>query len=451
MRDPLQWPPPTRTCADRTGAARAGGEQAAAYRCMIVPHDRLARTREGFAPLPDASPAPTTNRLTDRPDGADAVFSVGWRLRLRFTRRSLDPANHTLRDVIEAEPGLGAARVLTVIDDGLVRAGGGPADAIEHYAGQHRDRIQLASAPLVVPGGESAKNDRAVFDHVAQAIHDAGLCRRSYVLAIGGGAVLDVAGFAAATAHRGVRLIRMPTTTLAQDDSGVGVKNGVNAFGKKNFLGAFAPPWAVIVDPDFLLTLSDRDWASGWSECVKVALVKDASFFEAIESAAEALRRRDLDTAATIIRRSARLHLAHIAAGGDPFELTRARPLDFGHWAAHKLEQITGFRLRHGEAVSIGVALDATYSTLSGWLSEADRERILACLRALGLPTFDEALGRDALLEGLEEFREHLGGRLTVPMLRGLGIAFDVHAVDHALMREAVARLGDEAAGRGSP
>ncbi len=404
-----------------------------------------------MAPLSDASSAPPTNRLTDRPDGADAVFSVGWRLRLRFTRGALAPDNHTLRDVIEAEPGLGPARLLAVIDDGVAGAAPGLTAALEQYAQAHRDRMRLVVPALLVPGGEQAKNDRAVLDLLVRAIHDAALCRRSYVAAIGGGAVLDVAGFAAATAHRGVRLIRIPTTTLAQDDSGVGVKNGVNAFGKKNFLGCFAPPWAVMNDADFLLTLSDRDWASGWSECVKVALVKDASFFESIERASAALRERNLDAATEIIRRSARLHLAHIAVGGDPFELTRARPLDFGHWAAHKLEQITGFRLRHGEAVSIGIALDATYSALSGWLGEAERERVVACLRALGLPTFDDSLTEESLLGGLEEFREHLGGRLTIPMLRGLGHAFDVHAVDEAQMRRAIERLGGEAARRGAP
>ena len=120
---------------------------------------------------------------------------------------------------------------------------------------RHRDVVRLAGPILIVPGGEAVKNDIRHIEEILQVIQDAGLCRHSYVLAIGGGAVLDAVGYAAATAHRGVRLVRIPTTVLAQDDSAVGVKNGINAFGKKNYLGTFAPPSAVINDFSFLPTL----------------------------------------------------------------------------------------------------------------------------------------------------------------------------------------------------
>ena len=138
---------------------------------------------------------------------------------------------------------------------------------------------------------------------------------------LGGGAVLDAVGFAAAAAHRGVRLVRVPTTTLAQADSGVGVKNGINAFGKKNFLGTFSPPWAVINDEAFLQTLSDRDWRCGIAEAVKVALLKSERFFDQIGEAVPRLRMRDEQALIPIVRRSAWLHLHHITDGGDPFEL----------------------------------------------------------------------------------------------------------------------------------
>lgn len=396
-------------------------------------------------------PAPPS-QFTRHSLGVDARFSVGWRFRLQFTSGAMDPHNLTLRDLLDIEPGDGPARVLAVIDDGVVAAIPSVAAQLARYAAAHDDRLVLVGPPLIVIGGEAAKNDRIVFEQIAQAIHDSGLCRRSYVLAIGGGAVLDVAGFAAAVAHRGVRLIRMPTTILSQDDSGVGVKNSINAFGKKNFLGTFAPPWATINDAAFLTTLTDRDWRAGLSECIKVALVKDASFFDAIVAAAPLLVARDLDATTPIIRRSAELHLAHIVSGGDPFELTAARPLDFGHWAAHKLEQMTDFELRHGEAVSIGIALDSTYSMLQGWLSEDERQRIVDALLALGLPTFHEALQDSSpLLNGLEEFREHLGGRLTLAMLRGIGDAFDVHEVDRAVILQAIDRLGAESRGPNAP
>jgi 3-dehydroquinate synthase len=380
----------------------------------------------------------------------DAQLGVHWTHRLRFTTRVFDPGNVTLRDVLP-DAAEDPARVLAVIDSGLAQRWPKLEEQIRRYADAHRSRLSLAGQPLIVPGGEDAKNDRSVFDSIIAAIDGAGLCRRSYVLAIGGGAVLDVAGFAAASAHRGVRIIRLPTTTLAQDDAGVGVKNGINALGKKNFLGAFAVPWAVINDVEFLTTLTDRDWRSGLSEAVKVAVVKDRKFFDAIARAAPRLIARDLPTMGEIVHRSAELHLQHIALGGDPFELREARPLDFGHWSAHKLEQMTGFRLRHGEAVAIGIALDVTYSALQGWLSEPERDQILAVLRGLGFEPLDVSLCKaDDLLAGLEEFREHLGGRLTITMLRGIGQAFEVYSVDHAIVIEAVSRLAGEA-GQNAP
>ncbi len=297
----------------------------------------------------------------------DAAFAVAYLHRLRFTGDAFDPADTSLSEVITAE-GDGPARVLVLVDEGVATAWPDLDKRISDYALAHADRMLLVGSPLRVPGGEAAKNDWSVFETVAQAINEAMICRQSYVVAIGGGAVLDAVGFAAATAHRGVRLVRVPTTTLAQADSGVGVKNGINAFGKKNFIGSFTPPWAVINDEGFLTTLSDRDWRCGLSEAVKVALLKDERFFDHIVEAMPRLRRRDHATLIPIIRQSAQLHLHHIADGGDPFELRHAKPLDFGHWSAHKLEQMTGFELRHGESVAIGLALDVVYSAMTGLL-----------------------------------------------------------------------------------
>ena len=158
-------------------------------------------------------------------------------------------------------------------------------------AGATVEVVTLAGAPLLFEGGEHLKNDPLNVTIVQQAIHAAGLCRHSYVAAVGGGALIDMAGFAAATAHRGVRLIRVPTTVLAQADASIGVKNSINAFGQKNFIGAFAPPVAVLNDVDFLTTLSQRDWIGGVAEAVKVALIKDADFFAFLEKHAGSLAR----------------------------------------------------------------------------------------------------------------------------------------------------------------
>jgi 3-dehydroquinate synthase len=282
---------------------------------------------------------------------------------------------------------------------------------------------------------------------ILELIHRHHIDRHNYVVVVGGGALLDMVGLAAATAHRGVRLIRIPTTTLAQDDSGVGVKNGVNAFGKKNFIGTFAPPFAVINDFDLLASLSDRDKRAGYIEAVKVACIRDSEFFDRLEQDAVALANFEPEAMKHLIRRSAELHLNHIANGGDPFEMGSARPLDFGHWAAHKLEQMSGYRLRHGEAVAIGIALDVLYSVRQGLLARPAAERILSLLERLGFTLFDPELesvsasGELGVLEGLEEFREHLGGELTITLLSDIGCGLEVHSMDIRHVRQALQDL----------
>jgi 3-dehydroquinate synthase len=262
------------------------------------------------------------------------------------------------------------------------------------------------------------------------------------VVAVGGGALIDMVGFAAATAHRGLRLVRVPTTVMAQADASIGVKNGINAFGKKNFIGTFAPPVAVVNDADFLPTLSPRDWIGGVAEAVKVALIKDAAFFAFLEANAAALAERDLGLMERVVYRSAALHLDHIAHGGDPFEFGSSRPLDFGHWAAHKLEQLSGFELGHGQAVAMGLALDATYAHLIGLLPQSQWERILSTLATLGFALYDPLLELEyGLLDGLTEFREHLGGRLTVMLIWDIGQGIEVHDMDPDLVGQSLTLL----------
>jgi 3-dehydroquinate synthase len=370
----------------------------------------------------------------------DQEVVVTFRYPVRFTHGLLNPINPTLREAVEAD---GRARLLAVIDEGVAEAHPTLVEDVSRYCDTHSGALELMAPPLVVPGGEAIKNQAGPVDEIRAAIDIHGVDRHSYVMAIGGGAVLDAVGYAAATAHRGVRLIRVPTTVLAQDDSAVGVKNGINAFGKKNFVGSFAPPHAVLNDFDLLVTLSDRDWRAGISEAVKVALLKDPAFFAWIEHHASDLDARSLPPMAKLVHRSAELHLNHIATSGDPFELGSSRPLDFGHWAAHKLEQLSHHELRHGEAVAVGIALDSTYSYLIGSLPHADWRRIIDLFEAVQLPIWhrDMAMpgsnGRPAVLAGLEEFREHLGGRLTIMLLERIGSGFEVHDMDEAVLLEA--------------
>jgi 3-dehydroquinate synthase len=383
---------------------------------------------------------------------------VAFRFPVHFTSGVLEVSNPLLKDTLATDQA--PARIVFVVDRGVVRGQKNLLAAIKRYCEHFSDRLLLAAPPLVVPGGEKVKNAPRELRRVLRLINDAGICRHSYVVAMGGGAVLDLAGYAAATAHRGVRLIRIPTTVLSQDDSGVGVKNGVNAFGKKNYLGVFAPPFAVINDSRFLATLSDRDWRAGISEAIKGALIKDASFFDYLESIAPRLAARDLDAMEQLVRRCAALHCAHIATSGDPFELGSSRPLDFGHWAAHQLENLTNYRMRHGEAVAVGIALDTTYSYLLGSLSEANWRRILTLLRAVKLPVWVPELEQHlekpshprSVLRGLAEFREHLGGRLTILLLAGIGKAYDVNEIHTDLVARSIGILRDwHTSGTGAP
>jgi 3-dehydroquinate synthase len=364
---------------------------------------------------------------------------LSFRFPVYFSRDVFASSNTVLLKAAPSAVAPKPARILFVVDAGVSQAHAGLIDAITRYCRDHAGALELAGPVLVIPGGEQVKNDPAATQEILRAISEASLDRHSYVAAVGGGAVLDTVGYAAAMAHRGIRLIRFPTTVLSQDDSGVGVKNGINAFGQKNYLGTFTPPFAVINDSTFLATLADRDWRGGLSEAVKAALIKDGAFFDLIEQHAPALKARDLPAMEAIVRRSAELHLQHIATAGDPFEMGSSRPLDFGHWAAHKLERLTNHQVRHGEAVAIGVALDTTYSYLSGFLPEGDWKRVIALLGALGLAVYAPELShhagdRPAVLRGLEEFREHLGGRLTIMLLKAIGVPFDAHEIDKGVM-----------------
>ena len=391
----------------------------------------------------DAQPASDAAR---GPLTLDSEVRLSFAHRVRFSCGILDPRNPALRQAFASDAAVATRRAVVLVDEGLARAqrgiGRDIAGALRDYAAAHSDAMPRIVDAVEVPGGEHAKHDMRVADLVIELVERHAICRKSFVIAIGGGAMLDAVGFGAATAHRGVRLVRIPTTVLAQDDAAMGVKNGVNRFGKKNFVGAFAVPFAVLCDETLLETLPDAAYRAGFSEAVKIALLKDPAFFAAIERDAARIAARDDRAASPVIRRSAELHLRHIVDGGDPFEANEARPLDFGHWAAHRLESMSAHEISHGDAVALGLLLDCRYSNLKGWLSDADHARIRATIAALGLPTRHPLLAdHAALLAGADEFREHLGGTLTVTMLRGIGQGFEVHELDADLVRRAATEL----------
>jgi 3-dehydroquinate synthase len=371
-------------------------------------------------------------------------FAVKFKYGVYFTEGLFNPENTVLTKVLQQDKGTTPRKVFFVVDDGVAATHPNLVQDIKHYTAQHRDVIRLLADPLVITGGEEVKNSTDHLLKLLEAVNQYHIDRHAYFIAIGGGAVLDMAGFAAAIAHRGIRHIRIPTTVLAQDDSAVGVKNSFNFFGKKNFLGTFVPPFAVINDSDFLLTLEDRDWRAGISEAVKVALIKDAAFYQEIKQNATKLAQRDMPAMQRLIHRCAEMHIQHIG-GADPFETGSSRPLDFGHWAAHKLEQLTSYDLRHGEAVAIGMAMDVTYSMLKGMITEEECEDVLELLEKLGFELYVPQLSQLeadsdqlSILKGLQEFREHLGGRLTIMLLTKIGHGVEVHHMEEPLLQEAV-------------
>ena len=374
-------------------------------------------------------------------DLIERTIQVSWQHRVLFTEHVFDPANSTLRDNLSRDEQGSPRRALVVLDESLALAQPNLCAAIENYFRAQSDGATLVSAPIICKGGEQTKASWSSVSEIHAAIDRHHIDRHSYLIAVGGGALLDMAGLAAATAHRGVRHIRIPTTTLSQCDSGVGVKNGINAFGKKNFIGTFAPPFAVINDFQLLSTLSPRDLRGGFVEAVKVACIRSREFFESLEADAVALAKFEPEAMRKLIRRCAELHMDHIAKNGDPFEFGSARPLDFGHWAAHKLEQLSGFSLRHGEAVAIGIAVDMIYARRAGFLKAESADRVLRVLETLGFDLFTPDLQREELLVGLEEFREHLGGRLAVTLLRDIGVGFEVNEMNLATLHEAIYEL----------
>jgi 3-dehydroquinate synthase len=367
--------------------------------------------------------------------------------RILFTRGVFAPENTTIRDLLLLDQPNKVPRVLIFADDHVVSANPGLLAAIRNYARAHAEVLDMAGEPVILPGGEPCKNDFALVQQCWQAINDAALDRHSYIFVIGGGAALDLVCFAASTAHRGIRHVRFPTTTLSQGDGGVGVKNGVNYFGKKNWVGSFAVPFAVVNDFAFLESLPVRERRNGIIEAIKVSLIRDKAFFEEIEGLAGALASLEQPALERLVQRSAELHVEHIATGGDPFELGSARPLDFGHWAAHKLEQITHFQVTHGEAVAIGMAVDLVYSVKKGILAAATAERVLGLIERIGFETYHSGLlaegrsGEPVILEGLEEFREHLGGELTVTLVPDVGHKIEVHEMDRQLILAAMDEL----------
>jgi 3-dehydroquinate synthase len=374
-------------------------------------------------------------------------FKVEYEYRVAFTNNAFDVNNSVLRDIIPAKSGHDIpCRILFIIENSVSEAYPGLLAKISNYFPNSNNDVVLSSPPLTMNGGEKLKSFEPI-EKLCAIFAENRLCRHSFIGIIGGGAFLDTVGLAASLVHRGIRQIRFPTTTLSQNDSGVGVKTGINMFGKKNFIGTFAPPFAVINDSSFLKTLSYRDWISGTTEAFKVAMIADSKFFDWLLSESAQLAERNELSMIKLVRRSAELHTTHIATSGDPFEMGSARPLDFGHWTAHKLESMTDGELRHGEAVGIGLLIDTLYAAETGLLDHSVFESLKSAFETMKLPLFHKALlekkqsGELAVLDGIEDFREHLGGILHVTLPNGIGRKIEISSLKREIITKIIHSL----------
>jgi len=352
------------------------------------------------------------------------------------------------------EVGLGARRYPIRIGSGLLGDARSWRDAIRGghalivsdsnvaplYAQRLRDALAQASGPpvrcevLILPAGEAHKNLDAV-SKVLDALARLGATRDACVLALGGGVVGDIAGFAAACWMRGIDFVQFPTTLLAMVDSSVGGKTGVDHPAGKNLIGAFHQPRAVIADLGTLATLPDRELRAGLAEVVKTACIGDADFFDWLEVHADALLAIDTETLTHAIARCCRFKAGVVER--DERETGERALLNFGHTFGHALEAEAGYgTLLHGEAVAIGMILAARLSAQLGVAGEADAQRLHALLQRIGLPTaVPHGLDADALLARMRLDKKNRADALRLILWRGIGRAEIVEGVDPAALR----------------
>jgi len=302
------------------------------------------------------------------------------------------------------------------------------------------DRAGLGWHVVTVPAGEASKSWTELA-RVADALLAAGTERTDPVVALGGGVVGDLAGFAAAILKRGCRLVQIPTTLLAQVDSSVGGKTGINTAAGKNLVGAFHQPALVLIDPDVLATLPRRELAAGYAEVVKYGLIDDPAFFDWCEANGAALLAGDAAARAHAIAHAVAAKARIVAA--DEFETSGIRALlNLGHTFGHALEAEAGFdgRLLHGEAVAAGCALAFDYSVRRGLAPAADAARLRAHWRAVGLPdglaaTPVAAADPARLVDHMRHDKKGSGGRIPFLLARGIGRTFLDRDVDLADVR----------------
>jgi 3-dehydroquinate synthase len=364
-----------------------------------------------------------------------------------------------MSDIVRVE--LGARSYEVRIGPGLIaRAGAEIAPLLarpravivtdENVAARHLPALEaalaaegIASSALALPPGEATK-DWAHLGRTVEWLLSQKVERRDVVIALGGGVIGDLAGFAAAVLRRGVRFVQIPTSLLAQVDSSVGGKTGINSPHGKNLVGAFHQPSLVLADIGALATLAPRDFLAGYGEVVKYGLLGDADFFEWLEKNGPQLADGSEELRGYAVRRSVEMK-AEIVARDETEQGDRAL-LNLGHTFCHALEAATGYsdRLLHGEGVAIGCALAFETSARLGLCAQEEPSRVRAHLRAMGMKTdladIEGALpGPEGLLELMAQDKKVVDGRLRFILARGIGKAFVTSDVPPEVVREVLA------------
>lgn len=302
-------------------------------------------------------------------------------------------------------------------------------------AGLYLAKLEVALAAfdyeaLILPDGEAHKTlDQ--WQNILNKLATMGAQRDATIIALGGGVVGDMAGFAAATYMRGIRVIQAPTTLLAQVDASVGGKTGVNLPQGKNLVGAFHQPAAVLIDVNTLSTQEARDYSAGLAEVVKYAAIRDADFMQWLETQRNAIMSRRADVLVELVMRSVR-HKAEVVEADEREQGQRAL-LNFGHTFGHALETATEYhQFRHGEAVAIGMLQAAKLSARLGWISQADVDRLQTLLLAFDLPVDKPAnISATQLLALMQLDKKNRAGRLRLVLLKALGQALVCEEAQH--------------------
>jgi len=298
---------------------------------------------------------------------------------------------------------------------------------------------------VILPDGEQFKNLQ-VWNRIFDALLENRFNRRSTLVTLGGGVVGDMGGFAAACYQRGIPFIQVPTTLLAQVDSSVGGKTGINHSQGKNMIGAFYQPRCVLADTDTLDTLDDRELSAGIAEVIKYGLIRDPEFFDWLEGHMDELRGRDHETLSYAIERSCRNKAEVVAA--DELEAGQRALLNLGHTFGHAIETGMGYGTwLHGEAVAVGMCLAADLSRRLGWISEQDRIRSIELIRRAGLPVNPpEEMKLERYLELMAVDKKVLDGDLRLVLLRAIGDSVVTGEFDAGELRNTLNEYSAQAA-----